>query len=101
MTPEIRWPYFWDVLNIVVMNYEVDKQERYKMFFGVLPLMLPCQECSQHCMEYFMDNQPNLNSQEELKEWLLKFHNFVNKRNDKPEWDMEMFDEYCKKFANE
>lgn len=96
MNPEIRWPYFWDVLNILAFNFEEHKTERYKMFFWVLPMVLPCDECSQHCLEYAHQNRPIFKSKDDVISWVLDLHNKVNERNGKEQRSLEKYKNYCK-----
>ena len=57
---------------------------------------LPCPDCSQHSTQKLSSlNVKSINSKEDLKKVLLSFHNFVNSRTNKPEWnETQLNDKY-------
>ena len=49
-------------------------------FYNSIGILIPCKECSNHCLQYIRSNPPNVNSKDELIDWVYNFHNEVNKR---------------------
>lgn len=46
--------------------------------------LLPCPDCQEHATKYWRTTKYNLTSKDSLKEFLLGFHNEVNKRKQYP-----------------
>ena len=55
-----------------------------RQFFNNLHFMLPCQKCCVHCKDNLKKNPPRFTNKQELKKWLISFHNDVNKMLNKP-----------------
>jgi hypothetical protein len=64
------------------------QQERIRMFFDLLPDLLPCPLCGNHFRETIATVHPLtdtvLSSRATLTRWLIDVHNEVNRRLDKP-----------------
>ena len=59
---------------------------------------LPCPSCAQHATEYISKlNYNSIKSKDDFKMYFLQFHNFVNKRTNKPQFTLEQLnDKYSK-----
>ena len=57
---------------------------------------LPCPDCAQHATQKIGSlNIQSIKSKQDLKAVLLSFHNFVNTRTNKPEWnEKQLNDKY-------
>lgn len=98
--PEVFWPKYRAFLETLCCSYSPDKEKEYYFFFDLLPKLLPCWECSEHCEWYILSNPPNLQSKLHLLDRLNTFHNFVNRRNNKKEFALnESIDTISKKHS--
>jgi len=87
-------PLLWKVLHIMAEEYPVEpsplQQEQGYNFFHSLGFMLPCEMCRNHYQEYMNQHDSQLSvalkSRNTLAEFVIDFHNQVNKRLDKPQW---------------
>lgn len=84
-----------DALTFVVLAYPeknptIDQQENIRKFFKYTFANLPCPMCIAHATRYFKGNPPPVGSQKELHEWLVTFHNSINRRTGKKaDWTVE------------
>jgi Erv1 / Alr family len=85
----------WDTMMIVARALPHDKlDESRKLAFirfieGLIPL-IPCPGCSMHAMYYYMNHRLNdIQTGQEAYEWIIAFHNDVNKRNGKREYTVK------------
>ena len=95
INPDIWGPYFWNVIHLTSFGYPskpntLDKQT-YRNFYLNLGKILPCDSCSNSCIE-FMEKSENhengcdlnidhaLESRESLIKWGFDFHNVVNEK---------------------
>lgn len=78
----------WHFIHYVALNYPdhpTDEDKRsYKLFFDLLPVVLPCPFCGVHFEETKQRIPIRLESTKELFEWTIDMHNEVNKMNNKP-----------------
>jgi hypothetical protein len=51
--------------------------------------MLPCDECCAHYQSEFLKNPPQTESRDVLSRWLVRFHNSVNARLQKPQYSYD------------
>ena len=56
--------------------------------------LLPCPDCQDHATKYWRTTKYNLTSKDSLKEFLLEFHNEVNKRKQYPIQNTQILDIY-------
>ena len=87
MNNNIWGPSAWLFLHAVTFQYPeeptmVDKKN-YKQFFNSLQNILPCPKCREHYQENIKEIPIQLNSRDELIQWLINIHNNVNKSNNK------------------
>ena len=83
-------PSAWTFLHTLTFNYpdnptNQDKQH-YFNFFNSLKHVLPCEKCKKHYKENYINLKNNLNSKDDLVNWLIDIHNEVNKKNGKIIW---------------
>ena len=90
--PSVWGPAMWFSLHNGASIYPINNpsgfwQNRMKSFIKGIPVMLPCEKCSDHASAY-IESQINLDkvvsSRENLVNFFIDFHNFVNKRLGKP-----------------
>lgn len=87
MNNNIWGPSAWLFLHSVTFQYPdeptmMDK-ENYKQFFNSLQNILPCPKCREHYIKNIQDFPIQLNSRDELIQWMITIHNGVNKSNNK------------------
>lgn len=95
--PEVFGPAFWFTLHNGASRYPIRaspfQAEKMKGFIRGIPVMLPCEKCSEHAQTYIESNDNNLDDivsgREKLFQFFWEFHNVVNKRNGKPEPSLE------------
>ena len=91
--PEIFGPPFWFTLHNGAAHYPVKASvvcmQRMKGFISGIPVMLPCETCSDHATAYIEANREKLDyivsGRESLFEFFVSMHNYVNKRFGKPQ----------------
>lgn len=91
--PKVWGPSFWFSLHNGSLSYPIKPNkivsERMRGFILGIPYMLPCKSCSEHAIMFIEQNYSNLDticsSRTYLFEFFVRFHNFVNKRLNKPE----------------
>ena len=96
--PDVFGPAFWFTLHNGASRYPIKaspfQAEKMKGFIRGIPVMLPCEKCSYHAQSYIEENESKINDivsgRESLFEFFWRFHNFVNKRNNKPEPSLEV-----------
>ena len=95
--PDVFGPSFWFTLHNGASRYPIKaspfQAEKMKGFIRGIPVMLPCDKCSLHAQSYIEENEKDLDDivsgREKLFEFFWRFHNFVNRRNNKPEPSLE------------
>ena len=98
--PEVWGPAFWFSLHNGAIYYPIKASptwcERMKYFILGIPVMVPCEKCSDHATAYIEANYDNLDNavsgRDALFKFYLDFHNFVNKRVGKK--DMSLAEAY-------
>ena len=87
MNNNIWGPSAWLFLHSVTFQYPeeptMEDKENYKQFFNSLQNILPCPKCRDHYQKNIQDLPIQLNSRDELIQWLINIHNNVNKSNNK------------------
>ena len=101
MNNNIWGPSAWLFLHAVTFQYPeeptmVDKKN-YKQFFNSLQNILPCPKCREHYQENIKEIPIQLNSRDELIQWLINIHNNVNKLNNK---DILSYEDVKKVYLN-
>ena len=95
--PDVFGPSFWFTLHNGASRYPIKaspfQAEKMKGFIRGIPVMLPCDKCSEHAQSYIEENEKNfddiVSGRENLFKFFWKFHNSVNKRTGKPETSLE------------
>lgn len=83
-------PVFWSFIDMLIITYDESFPDAYINFLYAMHDLLPCWECQEHYYEYITDYTPeDVNTKEELKEWILKLHNTINERCGKKKYTME------------
>lgn len=90
--PEVWGPAFWFSLHNGALRYPVNAaplwRQRMKHFILGIPVMVPCEKCSDHATAYIEGNYQRIDNvvsgREELFKFFWEFHNYVNKRLGKP-----------------
>jgi len=112
-SPLIFGPLIWPALHVIAENYPEKPNEVYKShcynFLKGLPYMLPCPYCGNHLLNEEIANdgqignhlEENLKnatqSRKNLRDFLVKAHNNVNKHNNKKQWTSEEVENYYTK----
>lgn len=81
-------PQAWDHLLMVAFTYPKDnpspkQQQRMVSFLTAFMDHLPCPGCKVHAGMYVRSTPPDVSSQDALVQWVVTFHNEVNKRTSK------------------
>ena len=87
MNKNIWGPSGWLFMHSISFQYpenptEEDKNN-YKVFFESLKNTIPCPKCREHYSENLKQKPIQLNSRDELIQWVIDIHNEVNKKNSK------------------
>jgi len=97
-------PSAWTFLHAVSFAYPDEPSEEHKdaalNLFSSLQLLLPCGDCCSHYCSTFQrkDLREHLESRDKFSQWLVNFHNMVNRRLKKPEFS---YDDAKKYYLND
>ena len=84
LKPQKWGPPVWYSLHAMAFGYTDNPTQEEKFqaynFFVALPYMIPCSKCGKHCKNYILNTPPEVESKHDLTNWLVNFHNDVNKR---------------------
>jgi|TARA_B110000285_G_scaffold233546_1_gene307671 hypothetical protein len=101
--PKILWgPSIWDLLHCLAEKIKNDSYSSLKtdIFFHIQSICnnLPCPSCSVHATQYLQKvDFSKLRTKEDFKMMLYNFHNVVNKRIGRPEYQ---FNELTMRYNN-
>lgn len=95
--PEVWGPAFWFSLHNGALRYPIQAsptwKERMKHFILGIPVMVPCEKCSDHATAHLEANYYRMDeivsSRSKLFEFFWEFHNFVNERLNKPKMTLD------------
>jgi hypothetical protein len=95
--PAVWGPAFWFSLHNGAAKYPVNASticaEKMKGFMLGMPYILPCASCADHARLYLEKHFDDLDyitsGREPLFAFFVDFHNYVNKRLNKPEMSVE------------
>jgi hypothetical protein len=95
--PEVWGPAFWFSLHNGAIRYPNNAspiwKERMKNFILGIPVMLPCEKCSDDATSYLESNYFRINDvvsgKEKLFKFFWEFHNYVNKKLGKKQISLE------------
>lgn len=87
----------WYLFHGIAEKIKEDKfSENKELIINIIKSIcanLPCPECSDHATKTLNTiNFNSINTRDELKDFLFKFHNIVNKRTNKEEYKKEELD---------
>lgn len=87
MNKNIWGPSGWLFMHSISFQYpenptEEDKNN-YRVFFESLKNTIPCPKCREHYSENLKQKPIQLNSRDELIQWVIDIHNEVNEKNSK------------------
>jgi hypothetical protein len=93
--PKVWGPAFWFTLHNGAARYPIKAspicKESMKGFIMGMPYMIPCEKCQDHAFAHIEQNYYRINEivsgREQLFNFFVSFHNYVNKRYGKPEMD--------------
>ncbi len=94
--PDIWGPPGWKFIHYVTLGYPNNPSDeikrKYYNYFHALKHVIPCSICANHFTEN-LEKRPLtnevLNSRDNLINWGVDMHNFVNKMNNKKEYSYE------------
>lgn len=94
---DVWGPKLWEVMHTFSFSYpsspsNIEKTAAHN-FYTSLGVLIPCKNCSQHCLQYVKHYPPKINSRDELVMWVFDFHNEVNKRLNKRIYTFEELQE--------
>lgn len=95
--PRVWGPAFWFTLHNGSVNYPIKAsptwKDRMKGFILGIPVMIPCEKCRDDATSHIEANCHRLNEivsgREQLFNFFVSFHNYVNERYDKPKMSNE------------
>jgi hypothetical protein len=95
--PVVWGPAFWFSLHNGALRYPIQAaplwKERMKHFILGIPVMVPCEKCSDHATAYLESNYYRIDeivtSRSKLFEFFWEFHNVVNRSLGKPEMSLQ------------
>lgn len=87
MNKNIWGPSGWLFMHSISFQYpenptEEDKNN-YRVFFESLKNTIPCPKCREHYSENLKQKPIQLNTRDELIQWVIDIHNEVNEKNSK------------------
>ena len=80
VNPKIWGPYAWQFLEDCADSVDEGSYGSYKRLIDLLPELLPCTRCRDHCKEYL--HLHPLPPVEGLRDWLAKFRQSIKRRTD-------------------
>jgi hypothetical protein len=91
--PSVWGPSYWFTLHNSAIHYPLKASpffiERMKGFILGIPVMVPCEQCRDHATAYiesvYQDLDYIASGRDSLFKFFVDFHNYVNKRLNKPE----------------
>lgn len=97
LDPSIWGPYYWNMLHFMSSAYDNNPNPSIKAsmknFIQSLPVILPCEDCQDHAFHFIKSSSSNvenaIQSRKDLFTFFFNFHNFVNKRLNKPLMELE------------
>lgn len=101
MTPSQWGPPTWTMFHTLIEKLKDESFETIgPQLFGYIYRIcnfLPCPDCSQHAKKALSSvKTETLKNKLEFKNLFYAFHNFVNKRKNKPLYDYGLIDKYAK-----
>lgn len=83
-------PLTWTTLHCLSYNYPSNpsretKKKTFYFFNYIIPAVLPCPKCQKHFLKQLRDNPigERLNNRDDLCQWVIDTHNYVNRSNRK------------------
>lgn len=95
LNPSVWGPYYWNMLHFMSSTYDNNPNPSIKAsmknFIQSLPVILPCKECQDHAFHFIQSSniEEVIKSRKDLFLFFFNFHNFVNKRLNKPLMDIK------------
>jgi hypothetical protein len=95
--PEVFGPSMWFTLHNGSKHYPKEASpivaEKMKGFILGFPYMIPCEKCQHHAIAYIEEHYSSIDEaikgSDSLFKFFWEFHNFVNKRLNKPQISLE------------
>jgi hypothetical protein len=91
MGPDVWGPHAWKFLHYVSLSYPNnptrEEKAKYKQFFELLSVVLPCSICANHYAENYKKmplTDEILSDKEKVIKWVIDVHNVVNEMKGKP-----------------
>lgn len=98
LDPTVWGPSYWAMFHFVPYSYQDNPnrtvKEAMKNFLRTIPLLLPCHSCRDHALEYLTtaDMDAAVTNRKTLARFFFDFHNSVNERLNKPQFDKKFDD---------
>lgn len=87
----------WEMMHtysyLYPKNPTNEMQENAKSFYESMYDIVKCEKCKKSIQDYIENNPIHNNNKNDLINWVLEFHNFVNKKLGKEEWTRKQLDE--------
>jgi len=91
------WYLFHTLAEKIKEEYFYEMKQEIVNMIKKICFKLPCPDCAGHASKKLGSlNINSINSKEDLKNVLLSFHNFVNVRTNKPQWNEQQLNEKYK-----
>ncbi|XP_055912039.1 FAD-linked sulfhydryl oxidase ALR isoform X2 [Eupeodes corollae] len=87
------WGLLHTIAAIYPKNPTTSQKQDVKVFYDSLSRLYPCEVCSKDFQKDIKEHPVNANSQAKLSQWLCNFHNRVNAKLGKPQFDCSKVDE--------
>jgi len=95
--PKVWGPPMWSTFHVSAAHYPLQAsplvKERMKNRILAIPYEVSCQSCRVHASAFVEENREDLDrivsGRHELGKFYVRFHNYVNRRQGKPEWTYE------------
>ena len=91
----------WYLFHGLIHNLDDEKFDEYKneyiYIFKIISQNLPCPECSKDAITIISKTKfESIKTKKELEKFIFNFHNHVNKKINKKEFDFEIIEQYKK-----
>ena len=84
MNPNVWGPGLWLTLHSITYAYPENPAStdvnQHRTFMTSLQHVLPCQGCREEYTKYISESPPNLSTKDNFIQWMVDFHNHINKR---------------------
>lgn len=83
----------WSAAALPIGPLSDDLKQTTTSLVSLLCYLIPCETCRDHFIQFVHAVAPNFTTNEDVKSWWLKCHNFINRTLKKAEWGMDQLNQ--------